>query len=82
MFFSFLSFRLTNALILRYPLPRFLPRSISQTSGAESQAKAARVEQIQAELEDLKQQISTQGQQIDQYQHASNRAKEEKGKMR
>ncbi|XP_047429650.1 structural maintenance of chromosomes protein 6-like [Mugil cephalus] len=59
-----------------------LKLSISQTSGAESQAKAARVDQIQAELEDLKQQISTQGQQIDQYQHASGRAKEEKGKMR
>uniref|UniRef100_A0AAQ5Z7Z9 Structural maintenance of chromosomes protein 6 n=1 Tax=Amphiprion ocellaris TaxID=80972 RepID=A0AAQ5Z7Z9_AMPOC len=43
---------------------------------------AARVEQIQAELENLTHQVSTLGQQIDQYQHASTRAKEEQGKIR
>ncbi|CAG5928033.1 unnamed protein product [Menidia menidia] len=59
-----------------------LRTSISQTTGAESQARAEHVEQIQAELEHLKHQISTLGQQIDQYQHASSRAKEEQGKMK
>ncbi|XP_054872030.1 structural maintenance of chromosomes protein 6-like isoform X2 [Amphiprion ocellaris] len=59
-----------------------LKLSISQTTGAESQARAARVEQIQAELENLTHQVSTLGQQIDQYQHASTRAKEEQGKIR
>ncbi|KAK2856221.1 hypothetical protein Q5P01_004956 [Channa striata] len=59
-----------------------LKLSISQTTGAESQARTARIEQIQAEVEDLKHQISTLGQQIDQYQIASNRAKDEQGKMR
>ncbi|XP_070781824.1 structural maintenance of chromosomes protein 6 isoform X2 [Enoplosus armatus] len=56
--------------------------SISQTTGAESQARTERMEQIQAELENLRHQISTLGQQIDQYQHACSGAKEEKGKMR
>uniref|UniRef100_A0A4W6DDM7 Structural maintenance of chromosomes protein 6 n=1 Tax=Lates calcarifer TaxID=8187 RepID=A0A4W6DDM7_LATCA len=56
--------------------------SISQTTGAESQARTQRMEQIQAELEKLKHHISTLGQQIDQYQHACSRAKEEQGKMR
>uniref|UniRef100_A0A3Q1G185 Structural maintenance of chromosomes protein 6 n=2 Tax=Acanthochromis polyacanthus TaxID=80966 RepID=A0A3Q1G185_9TELE len=59
-----------------------LKLSISQTTGAESQARAARVEQIQAELENLRHQISTLGQQIDQYEHASTRATEEQGKIR
>ncbi|XP_071335380.1 structural maintenance of chromosomes protein 6 [Trachinotus anak] len=59
-----------------------LKLSISQTTGAESQARTERKEQIQAELENLRHQISTLGQQIDQYQHACNRAKEEQGKMR
>ncbi|TNN68618.1 Structural maintenance of chromosomes protein 6 [Liparis tanakae] len=59
-----------------------LKLSISQTSGAESQAKTERMEQIQAELENMIHQISTLGQQIDQYQHACSRAKEEQGKMR
>uniref|UniRef100_G3PC52 Structural maintenance of chromosomes protein 6 n=1 Tax=Gasterosteus aculeatus aculeatus TaxID=481459 RepID=G3PC52_GASAC len=59
-----------------------LKLSISQTSGAESQARAERMEKIQAELESMSHQISTLGQQIDQYQHACNRAKEEQGKMR
>ncbi|KAM8832240.1 structural maintenance of chromosomes protein 6 isoform 1-T2 [Spinachia spinachia] len=59
-----------------------LKLSISQTSGAENQARAGRMEQIQAELEHTSHQISTLGQQIDQYQHACNRAKEEQGKMR
>ncbi|KAM6915132.1 structural maintenance of chromosomes protein 6 [Xenentodon cancila] len=56
--------------------------SISQTTGAESQARAERMEQIQTELENLTHQISTLAQQIDQYQHACNRAKEEQGKMK
>lgn len=60
----------------------FYASSISQTSGAESQAKTERMEQIQAELENMIHQISTLGQQIDQYQHACSRAKEEQGKMR
>uniref|UniRef100_A0A4W6DDE5 Structural maintenance of chromosomes protein 6 n=1 Tax=Lates calcarifer TaxID=8187 RepID=A0A4W6DDE5_LATCA len=59
-----------------------LKLSISQTTGAESQARTQRMEQIQAELEKLKHHISTLGQQIDQYQHACSRAKEEQGKMR
>lgn len=58
------------------------PSSISQTTGVESQARVERVEQIEAELEHLQHQISTLGQQIDQYQHACGRAKEEQGKMR
>uniref|UniRef100_A0A8P4K059 Structural maintenance of chromosomes protein 6 n=1 Tax=Dicentrarchus labrax TaxID=13489 RepID=A0A8P4K059_DICLA len=45
-------------------------------------AWALRMEQIQAELENLRHHISTLGQQIDQYQHACSRAKEEQGKMR
>ncbi|XP_028252481.1 structural maintenance of chromosomes protein 6 [Parambassis ranga] len=56
--------------------------SISQATGAESQAKAARVVELQTELENLAHQISTLGQQIDQYEHASSRAKEEQAKMR
>ncbi|XP_029352110.1 structural maintenance of chromosomes protein 6 [Echeneis naucrates] len=56
--------------------------SISQKTGAESQARKERMEQIQAELEGLRHHISTLGQQIDQYQHACNRAKEEQGKMK
>uniref|UniRef100_A0A8C4FCG9 Structural maintenance of chromosomes protein 6 n=1 Tax=Dicentrarchus labrax TaxID=13489 RepID=A0A8C4FCG9_DICLA len=55
---------------------------ISQTTGVESQARTERMEQIQAELENLRHHISTLGQQIDQYQHACSRAKEEQGKMR
>lgn len=58
------------------------PSSISQTTGAESQARVERVEQIEAELEHLQHQISTQGQQIDQYQLACSCVKEEQGKMR
>uniref|UniRef100_A0A669DUA3 Structural maintenance of chromosomes protein 6 n=1 Tax=Oreochromis niloticus TaxID=8128 RepID=A0A669DUA3_ORENI len=49
---------------------------------SESKARAERIEQIQTELENLKHQISTLGQQIDQYHHAISRAKEEQGKMR
>lgn len=56
--------------------------SISQATGAESQAKAARVVELQTELENLTHQISTLGQQIEQYEHASSRAKEEQAKMR
>uniref|UniRef100_A0A669B7X5 Structural maintenance of chromosomes protein 6 n=1 Tax=Oreochromis niloticus TaxID=8128 RepID=A0A669B7X5_ORENI len=47
-----------------------LKLSISQKTGAESKARAERIEQIQTELENLKHQISTLGQQIDQYHHA------------
>uniref|UniRef100_A0A667ZZY3 Structural maintenance of chromosomes protein 6 n=1 Tax=Myripristis murdjan TaxID=586833 RepID=A0A667ZZY3_9TELE len=42
--------------------------SISQTTGAESQARAVRMEQIRAELENMQHQISTLGQQINQYE--------------
>uniref|UniRef100_A0A1A7WF85 Structural maintenance of chromosomes protein 6 n=1 Tax=Iconisemion striatum TaxID=60296 RepID=A0A1A7WF85_9TELE len=56
--------------------------SISQTTGAESQIRTERVEQIQTELDNLKHQSSTLSQQIDQYQHACSRVKEEQGKMR
>ncbi|XP_023256280.1 structural maintenance of chromosomes protein 6-like [Seriola lalandi dorsalis] len=59
-----------------------LKLSISQTTGAESQARTERMEQIQAELENMMHQISTLGQQIDQYHNACSRAKEEQGKMR
>ncbi|XP_061603033.1 structural maintenance of chromosomes protein 6-like [Cololabis saira] len=55
--------------------------SINQATGAESQARAERVEEIQTELENLRHQISTLGQQIDQFQLACHRAKEEQGKM-
>lgn len=58
------------------------PSSISQTTGVESQARVERVEQIKAELENLQHQNSTLGQQIDQYQQACSRAKDEQGKMR
>ncbi|XP_072293423.1 structural maintenance of chromosomes protein 6 [Eucyclogobius newberryi] len=59
-----------------------LKLSISQTSGAESQARMEQMQQIQTELENLKHHVPTLAQQIDQYQHACNRAKEEKAKMR
>uniref|UniRef100_A0A3Q3ATS2 Structural maintenance of chromosomes protein 6 n=1 Tax=Kryptolebias marmoratus TaxID=37003 RepID=A0A3Q3ATS2_KRYMA len=59
-----------------------LKLSISQTTGAESQARAERVEQIQTELENLKHQISTLCQQTDQYQHACSRAREEQGRIK
>lgn len=55
---------------------------ISQTTGAESQARTERIEEIQTELENLKHHISTLGQQIDQYQHACNRTKEEQAKIK
>uniref|UniRef100_A0A8C5HLL9 Structural maintenance of chromosomes protein 6 n=1 Tax=Gouania willdenowi TaxID=441366 RepID=A0A8C5HLL9_GOUWI len=55
--------------------------SISQALGTESQDRANRVNQIQTDLENLRHQISTLGQQIDQYEHAISRAKEEQGKM-
>ncbi|XP_028295871.1 structural maintenance of chromosomes protein 6 isoform X1 [Gouania willdenowi] len=59
-----------------------LKLSISQALGTESQDRANRVNQIQTDLENLRHQISTLGQQIDQYEHAISRAKEEQGKMR
>ncbi|KAM3871241.1 structural maintenance of chromosomes protein 6-like [Diretmus argenteus] len=58
-----------------------LQLSISQTTGAESQARAEQMEQIQADLDNLAHQESTLRQQIDQYQQASSRAKDELGKM-
>lgn len=75
----FILFWLACALFHHTP---FLTSSISQKTGAESKARAERIEQIQTELENLKHQISTLGQQIDQYHHAISRAKEEQGKMR
>lgn len=68
--------------VLFFLTPIFFPFSISQTTGAESQVRAERVEQVQTELESLKHQISTLGQQIDQYEHACNRAKDEQGKIK
>uniref|UniRef100_A0A8C5HMZ4 Structural maintenance of chromosomes protein 6 n=1 Tax=Gouania willdenowi TaxID=441366 RepID=A0A8C5HMZ4_GOUWI len=54
---------------------------ITLALGTESQDRANRVNQIQTDLENLRHQISTLGQQIDQYEHAISRAKEEQGKM-
>ncbi|XP_028996683.1 structural maintenance of chromosomes protein 6-like [Betta splendens] len=59
-----------------------LRQSISQATGAESQARTQRMEEIKDELENLNHHISTLGQQIDQYQNACSRAKEEQGKMK
>ncbi|XP_071773846.1 structural maintenance of chromosomes protein 6 isoform X1 [Centroberyx gerrardi] len=59
-----------------------LKLSISQTTGTESQARTDRMEQIRTELENLTHQASTLDQQIDQYQQACSRAKDELGKMR
>ncbi|CAJ1078421.1 structural maintenance of chromosomes protein 6 [Xyrichtys novacula] len=59
-----------------------LKLNISQTTGAESQARTERMEKIQVELESLSHQISTLSQQIDQYQNACSRAREEQGRMR
>lgn len=56
--------------------------SISQATGGESQARKERVQEIESELENLKHHISTQCQQIDQYQHACNRTREEQAKMK
>ncbi|CAN9510891.1 unnamed protein product [Ophioblennius macclurei] len=61
---------------------RDLKLNISQTSGAESKARAERMEQIQSEMENLSHHISTLGQQIEQFELASSRSKEELGKMR
>ncbi|XP_015232238.1 PREDICTED: structural maintenance of chromosomes protein 6-like [Cyprinodon variegatus] len=59
-----------------------LTLSISQTIGAESQARKEHMKQITTELENINLQISTLGQQIDQFEHASSLAKEEKAKMK
>ncbi|KAJ0026850.1 hypothetical protein NQD34_017850 [Periophthalmus magnuspinnatus] len=45
----------------------------SETTGAESQARMEKIQQIKTEIENLRHQISTLGQQIDQYQHACGR---------
>lgn len=62
--------------------PSSYPSSITQKSGAESQARMERVEQLKAELENMNHQTSTLEQQIDQYRHACSRATEEQGKMK
>lgn len=59
-----------------------LKLSISRASGAESQARAENIKQIQSNLENLGHHIATLEQQIGQYQLASSRAKEEQGKIR
>uniref|UniRef100_A0A8C4GSM1 Structural maintenance of chromosomes protein 6 n=1 Tax=Dicentrarchus labrax TaxID=13489 RepID=A0A8C4GSM1_DICLA len=56
--------------------------TLVKSSEVRAQTMTERMEQIQAELENLRHHISTLGQQIDQYQHACSRAKEEQGKMR
>uniref|UniRef100_H2MFQ8 Structural maintenance of chromosomes protein 6 n=2 Tax=Oryzias latipes TaxID=8090 RepID=H2MFQ8_ORYLA len=56
--------------------------SFSQSTGAESQARAERMSQIQAELENLNHQNSTLVQQIEQYGMANIRTREEQGKVR
>ncbi|KAG7255975.1 hypothetical protein CRUP_019205 [Coryphaenoides rupestris] len=59
-----------------------LKLSISQTTGAESQVREQRMQQLNGELEDLSHLDSTLDQQIHQYQQAANRAKDELGKLR
>uniref|UniRef100_A0A7N6A6B1 Structural maintenance of chromosomes protein 6 n=1 Tax=Anabas testudineus TaxID=64144 RepID=A0A7N6A6B1_ANATE len=63
-------------LLFIYVLFLYLWHTVTQFLRTES------MKQIQDELEHLEHQISTLGQQIDQYQHACSRAKEEQGKMR
>ncbi|XP_058469995.1 structural maintenance of chromosomes protein 6-like isoform X1 [Solea solea] len=58
-----------------------LKLSISQTTGAESQARTEHMEQIKAELENITHHISTLSQQTDQYQNACTRLKDEQGKI-
>lgn len=62
--------------------PDVCSSSISQATGAESQARVERIAQIEAELEHLTHHTSTLGQQIEQYQHAAGRATEEQRKMK
>ncbi|XP_019953345.2 structural maintenance of chromosomes protein 6 [Paralichthys olivaceus] len=59
-----------------------LKLSISEKTGAESQARMLHMEQIQSELENLRHQIATLGQQTDQYQHACTHAREDQSKMK
>ncbi|XP_062323272.1 structural maintenance of chromosomes protein 6-like [Osmerus eperlanus] len=59
-----------------------LKQSISETTGAESQLRAERIEKLQADLDTLSFQDSTLTQQVDQYQKAVDRAKDELGKMK
>ncbi|XP_056873039.1 structural maintenance of chromosomes protein 6-like [Takifugu flavidus] len=59
-----------------------LSLSISQATGAESQARMERIAQIEAALEDLTHHTSTLGQQIEQYQHSYRHAIEGQGKMK
>lgn len=60
----------------------FVCCSISQATGAESQARIERIQEIESELENMSHHISTLGQQIEQYQHACNRTREEQARMR
>lgn len=58
------------------------PSSISQATGAESQARMKRIAQIEAALEHLTHHTSTLSQQIEQYQHSYRKATEDQGKMK
>lgn len=55
--------------------------SISQTSGAETQVRVERMEKLQTDLDTLNFQDSTLGQQMEQFQQAVSRAKDELEKM-
>uniref|UniRef100_A0A8C7RCV4 Structural maintenance of chromosomes protein 6 n=1 Tax=Oncorhynchus mykiss TaxID=8022 RepID=A0A8C7RCV4_ONCMY len=54
---------------------------ISQTSGAETQVRVERMEKLQTDLDTLNFQDSTLGQQMEQFQQAVSRAKDELEKM-
>uniref|UniRef100_A0A8C8HVI9 RecF/RecN/SMC N-terminal domain-containing protein n=1 Tax=Oncorhynchus tshawytscha TaxID=74940 RepID=A0A8C8HVI9_ONCTS len=58
-----------------------LKLSISQTSGAETQVRVERMEKLQTDLDTLNFQDSTLGQQMEQFQQAVSRAKDELEKM-
>ncbi|XP_055741190.1 structural maintenance of chromosomes protein 6-like isoform X2 [Salvelinus fontinalis] len=58
-----------------------LKLSISQTSGAETQVRVERMEKLQTDLDTLNFQDSTLGQQMEQFQQAVSRAKDELDKM-
>lgn len=55
--------------------------SINQTSGAETQVRVERMEKLQTDLDTLNFQDSTLGQQMEQFQQAVSRAKDELEKM-
>ncbi|XP_023662740.2 structural maintenance of chromosomes protein 6 isoform X1 [Paramormyrops kingsleyae] len=58
-----------------------LKHSISQAMGADSRRRMERIETLQAELDTLKHKDSTLAQQIEQFQQAVARGKEELGKI-